>query len=372
MKAPVQSDRGLRRSPVPSGRPRVVSGPGWLRLWFGLRFGFGLGLRFGFGFGFGLRLRLRLGFGIGGGRYARRMATLTIAAAQFAPVDDPVANLATVRTAAEDAAARGADLLVTPEYTSYFTAEIDDRFVASAEPLDGPFVSGLREIARTTGIALVVGVAEAVGSADDPTGVGGTEADADTSAIGLADVNGLAVARRFRNTLVAVLPDGSVAAVYRKVHLYDAFGSRESDRIEAGDTDQLPVFTIAGVRVGLETCYDLRFPEVTRRLAAEESGAADVVLVPAEWVRGPGKEHHWRTLLTARAVENTVWVVGVGQTPPVGIGGSVVLDPSGVAVAAAGAVPGVLVATVDTATTASVRAVNPSLGLRRYDVVPRG
>ena len=278
------------------------------------------------------------------------MATLTIAAAQFAPVDDPVANLATVRTAAQDAAARGADLLVTPEYTSYFTAEIDDRFVASAEPLDGPFVSGLQEIARTTGIALVVGVAEAVGPADGPE----------------------AVSRRFRNTLVAVLPDGSLAAVYRKVHLYDAFGSRESDRIEAGDTDQLPVVTIAGVRVGLETCYDLRFPEVTRRLAAEESGAADVVLVPAEWVRGPGKEHHWRTLLTARAIENTVWVVGVGQTPPVGIGGSVVLDPAGVAVAAAGAVAGLLVATVDTATTTSVRAVNPSLGLRRYDVVTRG
>ncbi len=105
------------------------------------------------------------------------------------------------------------------------------------------------------------------------------------------------------------------------MHLYDAFGSRESDRIEAGDPEQLAVFELVGVRVGLETCYDLRFPEVTRRLAAPELGAADVVVLPAEWVRGPGKEHHWRTLLTARAIENTVWVVGVGQTPPVGVGG---------------------------------------------------
>jgi len=278
---------------------------------------------------------------------------LTIAAAQFAPVDDPAVNLETVRAAAEDAAARGAQLLVTPEYTSYFTADIDDRFVAAAQPLDGPFVTGLRRIARSTGVALVVGVAEARPDAS-----------------------------RFRNTLVAVGPDGSLLCTYRKVHLYDAFGSRESDRIEAGDPEQLPVFELGGVRVGLETCYDLRFPEVTRRLVAGPAGAgtggdpadeagADVVLVPAEWVRGPGKEHHWRTLLTARAIENTVWVVGVGQAPPIGIGGSVALDPSGVAVAALGSAPGLLVTTVDTDVTDGVRRTNPSLSLRRYDVTVR-
>ncbi|WIB27300.1 carbon-nitrogen hydrolase family protein [Curtobacterium sp. MCSS17_015] len=270
------------------------------------------------------------------------MTTLTIASAQFAPVDDTAANLETVRAAAVDAVARGAQLLVTPEYTSYFTPEIDDRFVAAAEPLDGPFVTGLRRIARSTGVALVVGVAEAGETPD-----------------------------RFRNTLVAVAPDGSLLSTYRKVHLYDAFGSRESDRIEPGDPAQLPVIEVGGVRVGLETCYDLRFPEVTRRLAGAEDGAADVVVLPAEWVRGPGKEHHWRTLLTARAIENTVWVVGVGQAPPTGIGGSVALDPSGTAVAALGAEPGLLVVTVDTAVTRRVRGVNPSLSLRRYAVVPR-
>lgn len=281
------------------------------------------------------------------------MTTLTIAAAQFAPVDDPSVNLETVRAAAEDASARGAQLLVTPEYTSYFTAEIDDRFVAAAQPLDGPFVTGLRRIARSTGVALVVGVAEA-----------GSDAS------------------RFRNTLVAIGPDGSLVCTYRKVHLYDAFGSRESDRIEPGDPEQLPVFELGGVRIGLETCYDLRFPEVTRRLVAGSAiggpavagpagAAADVVLVPAEWVRGPGKEHHWRTLLTARAIENTVWVVGVGQAPPIGIGGSVALDPSGVAVAALGADPGLLVTTVDTDVTDSIRSTNPSLSLRRYDVTVR-
>ncbi|WP_263089411.1 carbon-nitrogen hydrolase family protein [Curtobacterium sp. RIT-PI-V] len=310
------------------------------------------------------------------------MGTLTIAAAQFAPVDDPEANLETVRTAAADAAARGAALLVTPEYSSYFTADIDDRFVAAAQPLDGPFVSGLRDIARDTGVALVVGIAEttdaettdaemtgAVTTGAETTGAvttGAVTTGAATTGAAPADVP-----TRFRNTLVAVLPTGELAATYRKVHLYDAFGSRESDRIESGDPEQLPVFEFEGLRIGLETCYDLRFPEVTRRLAAPEHGAADVVVLPAEWVRGPGKEHHWRTLLTARAIENTVWVVGVGQTPPIGIGASVVLDPSGVAVASAGSSPGTLVATVDTAVTDAVRQVNPSLALRRYDVALR-
>ncbi|WJY00148.1 carbon-nitrogen hydrolase family protein [Curtobacterium sp. 458] len=269
------------------------------------------------------------------------MGTLTIAAAQFAPGDDPAANLDTIRTFAEQAAERGAQLLVTPEYSSYCTADIDDRFVAAAQPLDGSFVTGLQRIARDAGLALVVGVAE---TSDDPA--------------------------RFRNTLVVVRSDGTLDSTYRKVHLYDAFGARESDRIDAGDPEQVAVFELDGVRVGLETCYDLRFPEVTRRLAAPEHGAADVVVLPAEWVRGPGKEHHWRTLLTARAIENTVWVVGAGQTPPIGVGGSVVLDPSGVAVAAVGATPGLLVATIDTDTTAAVRSVNPSLSLRRYAVVP--
>ncbi|TCL78046.1 MULTISPECIES: carbon-nitrogen hydrolase family protein [unclassified Curtobacterium] len=295
------------------------------------------------------------------------MGTLTIAAAQFAPVDDPVANLETVRTAAADAAARGAALLVTPEYSSYFTADIDDRFVAAAQPLDGPFVSGLQDIARDTGLALVVGIAETT----DAETTDAERTDAETTEAATTDAATADEPTRFRNTLVAVLPTGELAATYRKVHLYDAFGSRESDRIESGDPEQLPVFEFAGLRIGLETCYDLRFPEVTRRLAAPEHGAADVVVLPAEWVRGPGKEHHWRTLLTARAIENTVWVVGVGQTPPIGIGASVVLDPSGVAVAAAGSAPGTLVATVDTAVTEAVRQVNPSLALRRYDVALR-
>lgn len=266
-------------------------------------------------------------------------ATLTIAVAQFAPVADVAANVATIGAAADGASARGADVLVAPEYSSFFEPELGRSYVDAAEPLDGPFVSGLARHARRTGLTIVAGMSER-----------GTDAD------------------RFRNTVVAVGPDGHVVLAYRKVHLYDAFGARESEWIEPGDPEQEPVFERGGVRIGVETCYDLRFPEVSRRLAV---AGADVLLVPAEWVRGPGKEHHWRTLLAARAIENTVYVVGAGQTPPVGVGHSVVLDPSGVVVAGLGADPGLLAATIETATVERVRAVNPSLALRRYAVTPR-
>jgi predicted amidohydrolase len=267
-------------------------------------------------------------------------ASLTIAVAQFAPVADVAANLRSIADAASEASGRGARLLVVPEYSAFFEKDLGPHWVETAEPLDGRFVTGLADAARTAGLAIVAGMHEQTGAADTT----------------------------FRNTVVAVLPDGTIAETYRKVHLYDAFGARESDWIEPGDPAQCPVFELDGVRVGIETCYDLRFPEVTRRLA---TAGADVVLVPAEWVRGPGKEHHWRTLLTARAIENTVYVVGAGQTPSVGIGASVVIDPSGVAIAGLGAEPGMLTATVTTDEIARVRRVNPSLSLRRYDVVER-
>jgi predicted amidohydrolase len=270
------------------------------------------------------------------------MATLPLAVVQFTPGPSSDDNLATIAEAARAASAGGAKLLVAPEYSSFFVPEFGAAFLDAAQPLEGPFVSGLLALADEHKITIVAGLTETAPTPEQ---------------------------RAFRNTLVVATPDAGITAVYRKVHLYDAFGAKESEWILAGETNQLVVTEVGGVRVGLQTCYDLRFPEVTRRLAAE--GQADVVLVPAEWVRGPGKEHHWRTLLTARAIENTVWVVGAGQSPPVAIGNSAVVDPAGVVVAALGAEPGILHAVVDTDAVARVRLTNPSLALRRYEVRER-
>src|SRR5690606_6563376 len=122
--------------------------------------------------------------------------------------------------------------------------------------------------------------------------------------------------------------DGSgVRATYRKLHLYDAFGQRESDWVEPGRIAVPETFEVDGVRFALMTCYDLRFPEVARELV--DTGA-HAILVPAEWVRGPLKEHHWRTLLHARAIENTVFVAAADHPPPLGVGASMIVDPQGV------------------------------------------
>jgi predicted amidohydrolase len=114
--------------------------------------------------------------------------------------------------------------------------------------------------------------------------------------------------------------------------------------------------------VGLMTCYDLRFPELARRLV---DGGAELILVPAAWVAGPRKVDHWTTLLRARAIENTVYVVGVGQPAPRYAGHSMVVGPLGDVVVEAGDDAEILTAELDPAAVAEARRTNPSLANRR-------
>lgn len=268
---------------------------------------------------------------------------VAIAVAQFAPGDDEAKNLDSIRRLAEDAASRGALLVVFPEYSSYFTPALGPDWPEHAQTLHGPFVRGLAEIAAELGIHLVAGMIELVPGETD----------------------------RVANTVVAVDAEGAVVARYRKMHLYDAFGMRESDRIVAGGVwgeGDAPTFPFAGFTVGLQTCYDVRFPEVTRRLV---DAGADLVLLPSEWVRGPLKEHHWRTLVTARAIENTVYVAAADHAPPVGAGNSMVVDPMGVELVTVGESTDVAVAWISPQRVVDVRHTNPALKLRRFTVEPR-
>jgi predicted amidohydrolase len=170
------------------------------------------------------------------------------------------------------------------------------------------------------------------------------------------------------NTLVALDGRGAVVGCYRKVHLYDAFGYRESEGIAAGSPGQPLVFSLDGFHFGAFTCYDLRFPESAR--AAVDAGA-DVLLVPAMWIRGPGKEDHWNTLLKARAIENTCYVLAANQTGALATGYSMVVDPAGVVVANAGEESGLIVADLSRERLSRVRRQVPVLGNRRFAVVPR-
>lgn len=265
---------------------------------------------------------------------------VAIAVAQFAPGDDTDANLERMSRLAGDAANLGALLVVFPEYSSYFTPTMDASWLEHAQTLHGPFVRALAELAAELGIHIVAGMAERVPGEE----------------------------KRVANTLVALDNHGELVAHYRKVHLYDAFGQRESEWIVPGPIEEPQTFAFGGFTVGLQTCYDIRFPEVTRRLV---DAGADLVLLPSEWVRGPLKESHWRTLITARAIENTVYVAAADHAPPVGAGNSMIVDPMGVELATIGEATDTAVAWISPSRVSEVRKVNPALALRRFGVVPR-
>ncbi|MEV6767048.1 carbon-nitrogen hydrolase family protein [Nocardia sp. NPDC051030] len=265
--------------------------------------------------------------------------TVDVAVVQFDPYTDTVANLTALRREVKTAAELGAKVVIAPEYSMFATTRLDERVVAAAEPLTGPFVNGLRGIAAEFGVHLVAGVAEAPGG-DAPAG-------------------------RIYNTLVAASPDAEFAAIYRKTHLYDAFGFRESDFVLPGPLDEPQTFTVDGVVFGMQTCFDLRFPEGIRRIAA---AGAHVLVLPAQWIPGPGKVDQWTTLLRARAIENTMYVAAADHAAPRGAGTSMIVSPTGAVLAELGDTPGIATAHVDLEYLAEVRTTNPSLALRRYTI----
>ncbi|WP_227996444.1 carbon-nitrogen hydrolase family protein [Nocardia australiensis] len=267
-------------------------------------------------------------------------SALDVAVVQFAPAKDPSANLTTLREHVRVAAQRGAKVVVAPEYSMFAVSRLDERVVAVAEPLTGPFVAGLGAIAREFGVYLIAGIVERVAPE----------------------------AHRIRNTLVALDPGGALITRYRKVHLYDAFGHLESDVVEAGEIETPATFTIDSVSFGMQTCFDLRFPEGFRRLAA---AGAQVLVLPAQWIPGPAKVDQWTTLLRARAIENTVYVAAADQCAPRGAGASMIIDPAGGVLAELGDEPGVLTAGIDLEYLAAVRTTNPSLALRRFAISER-
>jgi deaminated glutathione amidase len=254
----------------------------------------------------------------------RRTDRLRVRVHQWASgldTDDNRARLAEV--------APGADLVVLPEAFARDFGQAGSDVSSFAEPADGPFAREVARVADATSCTVVAGMFEV---ADDPD-------------------------RPF-NTLVA---GGPSSATYRKIHLYDSFGYRESDRLTGGPVEPV-VVDVAGWQVGLMTCYDLRFPELARRLV---DAGAEVLVVPAAWLPGDRKVAHWRTLLAARAIENTCFVVGAGQPEPRYVGHSAVIGPLGDVLAEADGAEQVIDAVLDRADLDEARRTNPSLANRR-------
>jgi predicted amidohydrolase len=224
-----------------------------------------------------------------------------------------------------------ADLLVLPEGILARDITDPDIVLKTAQALDGPFMTTLLEASLGNNLTIMMCV-------HVPTGGG-----------------------RVHNNLVT-LRNGEIISQYHKLHLYDAFSALESDNVEPGN--RVPdLVVVAGLKLGPMTCYDLRFPELARRHAVD---GADVLVLPAAWVRGPGKEAHWDVLVTARALENTCYIVAVGECGERNIGASMVVDPLGVAVIKTGIAPALLFADIDPQRIAHARSVLPVLANRRF------
>jgi deaminated glutathione amidase len=229
------------------------------------------------------------------------------AAVQMTSTADRARNLATAVRLIRAAADQGARFVGLPENFGYMGPE--EERIAGAEPVDGPTVSALREVARERRIYVLAGsIAEKV-----------------------------AAPGKTANTSVLIADDGSIAAVYRKIHLFDVDipdGARyaESETVVPGDAP-VTAATALGT-VGLSVCYDLRFPELYRALSAR---GAELLCIPSAFTLYTGKDH-WEVLVRARAIENLAYVVAPAQVGRhsanrLTFGNAMVVDPWGVVLA---------------------------------------
>jgi deaminated glutathione amidase len=259
------------------------------------------------------------------------------AALQMRSTSDAEANLRQAEELVARAASWGARFVATPENTNYLGPHAEK--VRRAEPLDGPTVGRFRELAARHGVHLLLGSFNERCAGD---------------------------ATRCHNTSVLLGPGGEVLATYRKIHLFDVavpggVTFRESETVVAGE-GPVVVDTPLG-RLGLSICYDLRFGELYRHLAAD---GATVLLVPSAFTLATGKDH-WHPLLRARAIETQCWVIApaqVGAHDDEGLkesyGHAAIVDPWGVVVAdAGGGGVGVVVAEVDLGRVEGVRRAIP-------------
>jgi predicted amidohydrolase len=267
------------------------------------------------------------------------------AAVQLNSTDDTSRNLATADRLVRQAAGRGADLVVLPEKWTVLGSR--EALAAAAEPLDGAAVTWARRVAAELGIDLVAGsIVERVPGEE-----------------------------RSANTSLHIGPDGEIRAAYRKIHMFDVEVDgvvyAESDGEQPGDA--VIVSELAGgVPLGMSICYDVRFPELYRELAAR---GAEVVAVPSAFTLATTRDH-WEVLLRARAIENQCFVVAanqIGEHPPKYRSGgrSMIVDPWGIVLACAADVEGVIVAELDREVLRDVRRRLPALTHRRPEVYAR-
>jgi predicted amidohydrolase len=248
-------------------------------------------------------------------------ARVTSAVVQMTSTADVERNLATAERLVDEAAARGARFVSLPENFAFLRSEGEP--VPEAQALDGPWVARLAALARRHGVTLLLGSLPEKVPAE----------------------------ARVYNTSVLIGPDGGTLAVYRKMHLFDidlpGLEHLKESRAVLPGTEVVVAAAPFGM-VGLSICYDVRFPELYRRLARQ---GARVLAVPSAFTERTGKDH-WEVLLRARAIENLAYVVAAAQTGHHGKGRTshghaMIVDPWGAVLAQVPDGEGVAVAVLD-------------------------
>jgi predicted amidohydrolase len=266
-------------------------------------------------------------------------ASYLMAAVQLTSTADRARNLETALRLVNEAADLGARLVALPENFAFMGPE--EQRQAGAEPLDGPTLGALREVAGRRGIFVVAGsIAEAV-----------------------------AEPKKTANTTAVIADDGSLVASYRKIHLFDVNipdGARYAESEVVVPGDKVVVAPTQLGRIGLTVCYDLRFPELYRKLA---SLGAEVITIPAAFTLYTGKDH-WEVLVRARAIENLAYVIAPAQVGKHSanrqtFGNAMIVDPWGVVLARCPDGEGVCVAPFSRARLERCRLELPALKHRK-------
>jgi deaminated glutathione amidase len=262
---------------------------------------------------------------------------IKIAVAQLESTTDKQENLKKSLDFVENAKSKKADVIAFPEFLMAFSRgdESAAELAQRAESLKGSFVSALQAAAKASGIAIIATIYETC-----------------------------PVPERVYDTALWIDAGGQLIAIYRKLHLYDAFGFKESDKFHPGGDIAEPV-TCGDARCGMMICYDLRFPEMARMLNLRGS---QILFAPSGWVQGDMKLDHWQTMIKARALENGCYVVAPGQTGNIYIGHSLVVDPYGRIVTAMGEAEGLEIVDLDPGMVAEARTKLPLLKNRRTEV----
>ena len=248
-------------------------------------------------------------------------------------------NLKKIISYISKAASKNATLCAFPEFMMFYTnsSQTSKQLAELAETINGNFVTTIAKAAKENNIQVIGSFYEKSRKKD-----------------------------RVYDTSFVINQSGKVISTYRKIHLYDALGFRESDKMTSGSKITKPVQTSLG-KVGMMICYDLRFPEMSRSLAVAGS---EVLVVPSAWVKGNMKEEHWITINKTRAIENGCYVIAPDQVGNIYCGRSLVVDPYGKVLLDMKKKQGIGFVKIDLNKVKQIRKVLPLLKNRRTDIYP--